>query len=412
MLKKQLLSTGIIACLALASFSCSDDSDDSNTEPEGEASYVLGVGVTSNGASTNYVIKSNSLTEGKISPIGNGLALLGYRDYAQGNNTIFALGGLGEVNVNGITQDAAGKLTLSGSATFDRAASDIQQVDDTQMLALEYPAKADGNQARFYFVNIATKAIAKNLSVPVAPLVAGGDYPTYTGMVVRGNQLFVSHMHFDAAYNTNHMDSNYVAVYTYPEIKFEKLIVDTRTGPTGAWQTKNGLFKLENGDIYSMSSSNISNGYDKSVKPGGFLRIKNGESTFDQSYFFNTDKLGGKISHIKYLGNGLLFATISTITNQTAAVDRWGDKKLKMAIIDVVNQKITDVKLEGGTVADLIHDGNGGRSFPVLVDNGKVFYTITTAASTNIYQIDVASATAKKGAEIEGTFVGGIFKVK
>lgn len=412
MFAKRFLFQSIIACVALAAVSCSDDDSNVTTpEPEGEAAYVLGVGITSNGATTNYVVKSNDLMTGKISPVGNGLTLIGYRDYSQGNNTVFAIGGLGETNVNGITQDATGKLNVSGSATFDRAGSDIKQVDDKQMLALEYPAKADGDKARFYFVDIDSKAITKNFSIPVAPLVAGGDYPVYTGMAVRGNQLFVSHMHFDAAFNTNHVDSNYVAVYSYPELKFEKLITDTRTGPTGAWQTKNGLFATENGDIYAMSSSNISNGFGKSTKPGGFLRIKNGETTFDQSYFFNTDKLGGKISHIKYLGNGLVFATISTIATQ-AATDRWGDKKLKMAIIDIQNQKITDVKLDGGSVNDLIHDGNGGRSFPVLADGGKVYYTMTTAAGTNIYQIDVASATAKKGAEVEGTFVGGIFKIK
>ncbi|MVM30350.1 DUF4374 domain-containing protein [Spirosoma sp. HMF4905] len=409
MMIKQFFNVGFFAGMALFAASCSSDS---NNPTLSTTSYIVGVGVTSNGATTNYAVKASDLMTGKITPIGNGLTLAGYRDFSQGNNTIFAVGGLGEVNVNGITQDASGQLLISGSATFDRSADDIQQVDNTQMLALEYPSKANGSNARWYFVDIASKAITKNLSTPLAPLVAGGDNPVYSGMVVRGSQLFVSNLHFDASYNTNHTDTNYVAVYTYPEIKFEKLITDTRTGPTGAWQTKNGLFKAESGDIYAMSSSNISNGYSKSTKPGGFLRIKSGETAFDQSYFFNTDKLGGKISHIKYVGNGLVFATISTITTQTAD-DRWGDKSLKMAIIDVVNQKITDVKPETGTAASLIHNGNGGRSFPVLVDGTKVYYPITGSdGSTFIYQIDVSTAVAKKGAEVQASFVGGLFKVQ
>jgi hypothetical protein len=407
---KQFLKVSFVASFAIFALSCS--SKNSTDPTPGQTSYIVGVGVTSNGNTTNYAVKAQDLMTGKISPVGNGLTLAGYRDFSQGNNTVFAIGGFEQANVNGITQDASGQLTVSGTATFDRAADDIQQVDNTQMLALEYPTKANGNNARWYFVDINSKAITKNLSTPLAPLVAGGDNPVYSGMVVRGNQLFVSNLHFDASFNTNHVDTNYVAVYTYPEIKFEKLITDTRTGPTGAWQTKNGLFKAETGDIYSMSSSNISNGYSKSTKPGGFLRIKNGETAFDQSYFFNTDKLGGKISHIKYLGNGLVFATISTIANQTAD-DRWGDKSLKVSIIDVYNQKITDIKLDGGTTTSLIHNGNGGRSFPVLVDGSKVYYPITGAdGSTFIYQIDVPTATAKKGAEVQGTFVGGIFKVQ
>lgn len=410
MMNKPFLAIGAVTGLALLSAACSSNSD--NPTPTTPASYVLGVGVGNYPNTVNYTVKSTDLMTGTISAVSNGLPLVGYRDYSQGNSTVFAVGGFEQANVNAVTQDASGKLAVSGTATFDRAVDDMQQVDNNQMLALEYPTKAAGNNARWYFVDINSKAITKNFTTPLAPLVAGGDNPVYSGMVVRGNQLFVSNLHFDAAYNTNHVDTNYVAVYTYPEIKFEKLIIDTRTGPTGAWQTKNGLFKTENGDIYAMSSSNISNGYSKSTKPGGFLRIKNGETAFDQSYFFNTDKLGGKISHIKYVGNGLLFATISTIATQTAT-DRWGDQSLKMAIIDVVNQKITDVKLDGGTVNSLIHNGGGGRSFPVLVDGTKVYYTITTSdGATNVYQIDVPTATAKKGATMQATFVGGIFKVQ
>lgn len=410
---KQLFSKGLLATMALLAVACKKNS--TNTEPAGQATYVLGVGITTSSGTTstttNYVIKANDLTSGTITPVGNGLTLTGYRDYAQGNNTVFALGGLGVTDVNGITQDASGKLTVSGTASLDIAGDDIVQVDNSQMLEFKYPSIAQGNNAVFNFINIDSKGITKTYTSPVAPLVAGGDYPVYTGMVIRDNQMFVSYMHFDASYNTNHVDTNYVAIYSYPEIKYQTTITDTRTGPTGAWETKDGLFKDEKGDIYAMSSSNISNGYSKSTKPGGFLRIKSGTTAFDQSYFFNTDLLGGKISHIKYLGNGLVFATISTLTNQTAA-DRWGDKNLKMSIIDVYNQKITDVKLSGGTVTSLIHNGNGGRSFPVLYDNGKVYYTATINNSTNIYVVDVASATATKGAAVDATFVGGIFKMK
>ena len=406
---KQFLTTGLLVGAAIFMTSCNDD-DNTTPDPTVESAYALGIGVTSNSATTNYLVKTQDLLTGKISPIGTGLTLAGYRDYAIGNTTVFANGGLGEVNVNGITQDAAGLLTVSGSATFDRATDDIQQVDANQMLAVEYPSKANGDQARWYFVDINTKAITKNFSTPLLPIMAGVDNPVYSGMAVRGNRLFVSNLHFDPDFTTNHTDSNYVAVYTYPEIKFEKLITDARTGPSGAFGTKNGLLLTENGDIYSMSSSSLANGYSKSTKPGGFLRIKNGETAFDASYFFNTDALGGKISHIKYVGNGLAFAAIST----TATPVRWADTDLKLSIIDIVNQKITDVKLSGSSDAKaLVHSGVGGRSFPVLVDAGKVYYPITGAdGSTFIYQIDVATATAVKGAEVQGSFVGGIFKIK
>jgi len=411
MFNRSFLSVSLAVGIAVATFSCSKTN--SSDPAPGATSYVLGVGITSNGSTTNYVVKAKDLMSGTISPVGSGLTLAGYRDYSQGNNTVFAIGGFEEANVDGVTQDASGQLTVSGKATFDRAADDIQQVDNSQMLAMEYPSQTEGNNARWYFVDINSKSITKNLSTPLAPLVVGGENPTYSGMVVRDNKLFVSHVYFSSDFATsNNVDTNYVAVYSYPDIKFEKLITDTRTGPSGAFGTRSGLIKTETGDIYAMSSSNVSNGFSKATKPGGFLRIKNGETTFDPSYFFNTDNLGGKIAHVKYIGNGLVFATISTLKTQTAA-DRWGDKSLKMAIIDLNNQKITDVKPEGGTVESLIHNGNGARSFPVLVDGTKVYYPITgTDGATFVYQIDVPTAMAKKGAEVRATFVGGIFKVQ
>ena len=408
---KQFLKIGLLLNVVVFTMSCSND-DNSTPDPTDEKTYALGLGVTSNGTTTNYVAQANDLMTGKISLVGNGLPLIGYRDFTLGNQTLFAVGGFDAADVNGITQDVKGILSIGATVTFDRAVDDMQQVDDTQMLALEYPTKAEGDQARFYFINIANKAISLQPSSPLAPLVVGGENPSPTGMAVNGNKLFVSFLPFGADFSTKHTDSNYVAVYTYPDIKFEKVITDTRTGPSGAWGTRNGLVKTENGDIYAMSSSNISNGYSQSTKPGGFLRIKNGESTFDPTYFFNTDKLGGKISHVKYLGNGWVFAAISTLTNQTST-DAWGDKSLKLAIVDMVNQTITDVKLAGGTVNDLIHNGTGARSFPVLVDQGKVYYPITGSdGATHIYQIDVVTATATKGAEVQATFVGGLFKMK
>ncbi|CAM4315161.1 protein of unknown function [Pedobacter westerhofensis] len=404
---RNLYKSTMLAVIAFAAVSCSK-SNDNSTPVTGESVYALGIGVTgSDNVNVNYMVAANSLTTGTITPIGNGLTLTGYRDYAAGNKSVFAIGGLGEVNANGIDYSATApsNLVLTGSSVFPRALNDIFQIDDTQMMGIEIPTQTVGSNISFYFVNIASKQITKTITSPTAPLVVGANDPIYTGWAINGNKFYLSYMHFDASYGTNLVDRNYIAVFSYPEMVFQQVFTDTRTGPTGAWQTKNGLFKVENGDIYAMSSSNISNGFSQSLKPGGFLRIKSGATTFDPTYFFNTDLLGGKISHIKYLGNGIAIAAISTLTSQTAA-DRWGDKNLKISIIDLNASTIKDV------TGVPIHNGVGGRSFPVYVEGGNVFYPVTTADGTYIYQINVASLTATRGAKITGTFVGGIFKIK
>lgn len=408
---KSILAAGLVV---LAATSCKKDDD--KTPSTGTATYAVGVGITTSAGTSNttvnYLVPANDLTKGTITPVGVGLTLEGYRDYTQGNMTVFAVGGLGLTNINGVTQTDAGKLVVAGTTTLDMAPDDMFQINDKQMLALKVPTKAAGDKAVLSFINIDTKAVDSSKTSATAPIIFGADSdPYYTGIAIRDSLMFVSYMQYGTDFKTFHTDSNYVAVFTYPGFQFRYNIYDTRTGPSGAFNTRNGLFKDEKGDIYAMSSSNFSNGYSQSTKPGGFLKIKAGTTAFDPTYFWNTDLVDGKISHIKYLGNGKIFALISTLKTQTIA-DQWGDKSLKMAIIDIYNQTITDVKLQGGTAANLVHDGNGGRSFAVLYDGGKVYYTATIGGTANIYVIDPATATATKGAQVDATFVGGIFKIK
>ena len=99
-----------------------------------------------------------------------------------------------------------------------------------------------------------------------------------------------------------------------------------------------------------------------------------------------------KPAHIKYIGNGLVFAEVSTISPQTSA-DRWGDKSLKCCIIDLNNKTVRDIK------EIPVHNGDGGRRFAALVDG------------TYIYQVDPQAATAVRGAKVSTTFVGGFFRL-
>lgn len=175
------------------------------------------------------------------------------------------------------------------------------------------------------------------------------------------------------SFATDFMDTTYVAVFDYPQMTLSKIIKDTRTGPAGSWSAFNGIFKTENGDLYTMSNTSMANGFSQGGKNAAFMRILAGEESFDQSYFFDFEaKSGGlKPAHYTYIGNGLLFAEVSTLNPQTAA-DRWSDKDLKCSIIDIYNQTITDI-------ADIpIHNGGGGRRFTALVEGDYVYYPVST----------------------------------
>jgi hypothetical protein len=410
---KGLFKTTLFAALAIVAVSCSKSnvSDISPVLPEGSKVYALGVGVTTATATTNYVVQTSDLMNGKISLTGNGILQDGYRDYAFGGSTFYSIGGLGVTDVNAIALDATGKLATKKGLTFELANNDFIDVDGTgkTMLGISIPVSpAEGLNAKFYTVDIAGNTITNKGEVPMNDIYPSSqDWIFHSGLQVRGSQIF--HTFYPAnytTYETKNTDAAYVAIYSYPGFKLEKVITDTRTGPAGAFNTRSGLFKTETGDLYTVSTTSFANGYSQSTKPAAILKIKAGTTEFDQDYFFNTDAAtnGGKIAHAIYIGNGKLFAAVTTVAPTLA--DRWADNNLRYAIVDLNAKTITPV-----TNAP-VYKGDGGRSFAALLDEGKVYSAITINGVTNIYQTDIATATATKGAEIEGSFVGGIARLK
>jgi hypothetical protein len=410
---KHLFKTSVLATVAIAAVSCSkNDNPDPGPTPGAEDKvYALGIGVTTPTATTNYVVQTSDLMTGTISLTGNGILQDGYRDYASIASKFFSIGGLGVTDVNTYSLDAAGKLTEKKGLTFELPNNQFVDVDGTgkTMLGVSIPATPTaGLNVKFYTVDVASNAIGTKAEVPVNSIhPSSQDWIFHTGMQVSGNQLFQTFYPVNyTTYETKNTDTNYVAVYSYPELKLQKVIKDTRTGPSGAFNTMSGLFKTENGDLYAVSNSTLSLSYSQSTKPAGILKIAAGKSEFDQNYFFNTDAAanGGKIAHAIYIGNGKLFAAITTGTPKIE--DRWSDTNLKLAIVDLNAKTIT-------LVANApLYKGDGGRSFAALLDDGKVYSAITTNGVLNIYQTDIATATAVKGATIEGSFLGGIARLR
>jgi len=411
---KQLLKSTLLAGIAIAAVSCSKDKKETPEPPApGAKVYALGLGISTTTATTNYVVQASDLMNGTISVIGNGLLQEGYRDYASSGSKFFSIGGLGVTDVNTISLDANDKLTTKTGLTFDMANTDLIDADGTgkTLVGVSMPASPTaGLNAQFYTVDVAANTVGNKKEVAMNSIYPSDqDWVFHTGMQVSGSKVFQTFYPVDATtYATKNTDKNYVAVYSYPGFVLEKVITDTRTGPSGAFNTRSGIFKTESGDLYTVS--NTSFGYSQSTKPAGILKIAAGTTAFDPDYFFNTETAanGGKIIHAIYIGNGKLFAAITTKTFDPTSV--WTDSNLRLAIVD----------LNAKTIALVANapefTGDGGRSFAALLDDGKVYCAIGSGPDANkvinIYQTDVATATATKGATLQATFLGGIARLK
>lgn len=404
--RSSLLMTALMAASVTTLSSCDDNLADEQETPF--APYVLSLGITSSGNTTYYVVSTDHLMDGTINAVGKGIEQNGYHDYQQAGSTIFCIGGMGVTNATAVVRGADGLLKEQGEFVFDNTLDALCQVDEHTMVGLELPAtKASGSNMTFYSVDAHTAAITGKMQTTSVDSIAQLDWPSITGMSYSGGHLYVTYTPMNSlTFETAFTDTCYVAVYSYPDMQFVTLMKDARMGPGGSWNAFNGLVKDEDDNLYVMSNSAQSNGYSQSTRHAGFLRISRGATTFDPDYFFDFEAVTGglKPAHIAYIGDGLLFAEVSTINPQTAA-DRWGDKSLKCCIIDLNRQTVTDI--EGIPV----HHGNGGRRFACLVEDGAVYLPVSTADGLYIYRTDVASARAQRGARVSTTFVGGFFKL-
>ncbi len=383
---------------------CAEESMD---EPETPfAPYVLSLGITSHGTTTYYVVSAEDLMSGTINAVGKGIEQNGYYDYTQGNQTVFCVGGLGVTDVIGITRTSSGYLQEKGNFVFDHKLSEFSQIDDKTMLGVEIPDNPEsGSEITFYVVDINTAAITGRKTTSILPL-STFEWPSISGLNFSENKVYMTYFHMNPeSYETKYTDTTYVAVFSYPELTLDTIMKDTRTGPAGSWNAFNGIFKTESGDLYIMSNSAMANGYSQSTKNAAFLRIPKGKTQFDDYYFdFETKSGGLKPAHMQYIGNGLIFAEVSTLNPQTLN-DRWSDKAVKCCIIDLENQTVTDI-------TDIpVHNGNGGRRFTALVDHGFVYYPLRSSDGVYIYRTDPSTATAERGAKVSATFVGGFFKI-
>ncbi len=392
---------GLAAMVSLSS--CDNDMGSMEVPHE---PYVVALGITSGGTTTYYVVTTDNLADSTktIDALGKGIEQAGYRDYQQAGQTVFSIGGLGVTSATGIQRDADGFIQERGSFVFNITPIGFCQVDDHTMAAMELPTSTGkGGHLTFYSVDIQSLSLDNKVTTTAVAPMDDHQWPYVTGMQYAGGKLYVSYEPMNPnTFTSDYADTSFVAVYSYPDGKFVKLMKDTRFGNIGSWNAFNGFQKDEQGNLYAMSNTSLANGYSQSPKHSGFLRIKPGATEFDPDYTFDYQALTGqKVAHWLYLGNGKVFAEVTTHLDASP----WSDADLKCCIIDLVNQTSVDVK------GIPVHNGNGGRRFSCFYENGKVYTPIATQAGVYVYTTDVASASATKGAKVSASFVAGIFRL-
>lgn len=385
---------------------CDLTSSDTDVQEEIPANYT--VAFTAQGSeneSTDYIFNTESIMEGSLSAEGIGIEQTGWRYMVGHHNTLFSVGYFDDNNTIAYELDEEGNVTEKGRFVFDNTLDMFGHPDENTMLAMEVP-RIDFADRVLHKIDVNSVSIREKVDMRIWESREDSLVAWPTALQVRNDKLFIPFykLHARGDFTTPQTDTAYVAVYSYPEIEFEKYITDTRMGPIGIYGCFNGMIEDENGNFYAYSSASYANGFTTQSKPSGILRINNGETQFDKNYFFNIEEAtGGKINFFEYVGNGKAIANIVTDDSQLWGSYNTGNEIHKLVILDLENKTSTEVS------GVPMHGGFYGS--PWHVEDGKVYMSIVTSSNAHVYGIDVATATGTQGAEILGKELKGIYNL-
>lgn len=396
-----ILILGIGLSTACDSVTDSDDNEDQETSTYTIAFTAQG----SENESTDYILNTEELMEGTLSAEGIGVEQTGWRYMVGHRNTIFSVGYYDDNNAIAYELNAEGNIVEKGRFVFENTLDLFGSADDETLLAMEVP-RIDFADRVLHKIDVNSVSIREKVPLRIWESREDSLVAWPTALKVRNDKLFIPFykLHARGDFTTPQTDTSYVAVYSYPDLQFEKYITDTRMGPIGVYGMFNGIVEDENGDFYAYSSASYANGFTTQSKPSGILRINDGETEFDESYFFNVEEAaGGKINFLQYVGNGKALANIVVDDSALWGSYSAGNEIHKLAVLDLQAQTATDV------TGVPLHGGFYGS--PWYVDGSDAYMSVTTSEDAFVYKIDVASAAGIQGAEVLGKELKGIYNL-
>ncbi|GGF40110.1 DUF4374 domain-containing protein [Echinicola rosea] len=398
------LGAGALAAFTL--MGCTNDDGPDGPGNVSERFVIASTPTTASDGVADYLLTAESLTSGTISTVGNGIEQDGtYRYYITINNKFFSLL-YGQGNPGAVTtyqlnnQGQLAKLSDFQAETVQAFA----EIDD-DLLMMKIP-RSGAEDATWYQMDTDMLQITGDGLTNIVDVANNGERAHFTWLTQVGDKVYAPYMSIkgccDDNFGTNNPDSAWVAVYDYPSMELEKVIKDDRTSYIGRYFTE-GLTEVENGDVYAFSSGvATNNGEASSTLPSAFVRIKAGQTEFDQSYYFNIEEVadGYHVTDKTYLGDGKF---VVNMHNEKGAYTTGS----RLAIVNVYDESFTWVT---GTPdpENVLRVTTNNYS---LMDGNTAYIGFTTEQGSWVYEVDATSATATQGLKVEGGTITAISKL-
>jgi len=384
-----------------------DDPNPGPVGPPAESRFIIASTPLASDGVADYLLTAESLTEGSVSTLGNGVEQDGtYRYYVTHKNKFFSML-YGQGNPGAVTTyqlNAEGALQKLSDFQSETVQAFGPMNDDIVMAKIS--RSATDPIGSWYRLNTDQLQIVADGKWNQEEIANNGERAFFTWVTQVGDKLFAPYFSMKACCNdsfgTNYPDSAWIAVFDYPSMELNKVIKDDRTSYIGRYFTS-GLEVDETGDAYAFSSSIASsNGTMTSSLPSAITRIKKDELEFDQSYYFNVQELADDyyITSKTYVGNGKFIVMMNKDKVAYPLGNRFG-------VADVYNKTfkwVTGAPSEAEIVQ--VTDNNYAP-----MDGTHAYIGITTEAGSWVYEFDVNAATATQGLQVEGGRITAISKL-
>jgi len=378
---RQTLRFGSIILLIITLIAC--DKDDPSVDPtEGLDKLVLVTNITTANPVIGYIGTLKDLTVSNFTNAKSRQSAQ-YPFLSVFKNDVFVLPNKGGDVVKKYTRQKDGILSEAGSFTAPSASTPIHMVIESDTKAFI----SLWTNGKIAVVNPTTMELINYIDLTQFGLGGDGN-PDPSVMALKNGKLYVACTQTSDGFTSQHPVQ--VLIIDINNGNSITSATDSRSFWAGSIDEPTSIFFDESEDLYIYCVASY--GFGGPSQKSGFLRIKNGQTTFDQTYFFNTTDYsiagiaGNKVDylqHMKYAGSGILYATGNIYSLASNPPNYITDRTFGSFKVDLANKSITKLDLPYS---------NGYAASVGIFDN-KILFGIAGTAAVGIYTYDPITNT-------------------
>ena len=466
-MKKNFFLTGLFATAmaGLTLTACDDDPStggDDGGDDDNNAEYVIAASVTASGNTTNVLVNAESLDEGTVTTINNGVVNDGatYWVFFKEQYLYALTYNQGEAGgTRSYIMDASGELKKRSAEFGVKRFTTYGIYDKYIMTSSTGDGPTEWNDENGYtpkvfllsYLDPAAETFTTNDTQNKAYLsenfLGTGEYVTLSGMLEHNNKIYTAAVPMGLSqYGTKDQNGKWVlpgnedlvkkesggsnsSAYKKDELQWtqypnecwvaifddatmtSKKLIKTDKISYAAGRMKSQYYQMiwaaDNGDVYVFSPSfakTMTDARQKTTLPAGVVRIPSGSTEFDD-YYCNLEALTNGNS---FLRSWHIADDYFMLLMYDRPLTETGYVANQLAILKAADKKLT--YLTGLPSTDQI-SGFGNEPY---VEKGNAYVTVTFnegGGNPAIYKINPATATATKGLTIEATQVSGVGKL-